>query len=758
MVKAFISHSSSDKEFVKCLVSLLGRDYFRIDCYDFDSAYKTIDEIDRSIESSTIFILLVSKKSLASLWVNTEIDKAKRILRDRFWPFIIDREITIDDVPDWISKDDTMNLKYFDTPELLARDVQQKFRKIIWGENPLTKMRESVIAGRNSDIDKFENKFLSAQGNKLRAVIISGREGVGKDFFAKQCAVKTGYSPELEPFWISMQDKDRLEDFIIYLNMISGQFNEECLKELLSKPTENKVSAAVQLINSLLDMNSVIFIQDSISCVLPTRDLPEWLNEILSSSSLNPQIGLYILSKISPYAYIESDHRYLCHIPLLPLDRQDRKKMFYLVAKSYNLTISDEDADFFVGKLMQSPEQIIDAVQVIHTSGINAAKRDIERLISRGDKKIGAIFKNLSSEECEVILTLSRFEYLKFSTLELIFEERYDEVLNTINQLYNWGYASYFGASEEFVRLDASLSDYVVRNKMVLPKDLELHINEVLDGLLANAPSITEDASLYLYDVKKRILEGKSVSHDYMVPSVVIKSLMDLYNSQRYPEVISVCDKVLKDNHYFYDSQAKREIEYWLCLALCRVKNSDRFKEEVVKIDGNDYHFLWGFYHRIMGDYISAEKSLSIVLNNSANHRRARREMVAVLIMQGKYPDALQMAEDNYKADSDNTYHILAYFRCLVRKHGMDSNDIRELDELKLAIENNYSPKKESIKAAMDIDYQYYVLRQNPQYMINLIDRYKILYPQSKEVESAANDYMYKQNIHKKRIMVEEEY
>lgn len=54
MIKAFISHSSEQKAFALELVNRLGRDYCRIDCYNFESAYKSINEIYRAIEESTV--------------------------------------------------------------------------------------------------------------------------------------------------------------------------------------------------------------------------------------------------------------------------------------------------------------------------------------------------------------------------------------------------------------------------------------------------------------------------------------------------------------------------------------------------------------------------------------------------------------------------------------------------------------------------------------------------------------------------------
>lgn len=73
MIKAFISHSSAQKQFVIRLVEKLGRDYCILDCYDFEPAYRTLDEIYKKIDDSTVFVLLLSKDSLQSDWVKKEI-------------------------------------------------------------------------------------------------------------------------------------------------------------------------------------------------------------------------------------------------------------------------------------------------------------------------------------------------------------------------------------------------------------------------------------------------------------------------------------------------------------------------------------------------------------------------------------------------------------------------------------------------------------------------------------------------------------
>ena len=100
--------------------------------------------------------------------------------KQRLWPFVIDEKVTLDDMPNWMVKDEAYNIKYFKSPKLLARDIEQKNRKIIWDKNPLIKDKETALVGRNEEINIFEEKILSSNYQNIRALFISGREGVGK--------------------------------------------------------------------------------------------------------------------------------------------------------------------------------------------------------------------------------------------------------------------------------------------------------------------------------------------------------------------------------------------------------------------------------------------------------------------------------------------------------------------------------------------------------------------------------------------------
>lgn len=763
MIKAFISHSSKQKEFALELVNSLGRDYCKIDCYNFEPAYKTIHEIYKAIEESTIFVLLISHDSLTSDWVQNEIRFAKNKLSgtqyERFWPYIIDESVTLEDCPEWIKKDECFNLRQFKSPHILARDIEQKFRKIIWAENPKVRMLETMLVGRNDDIAKFEDKYLSNRGMRLRSLIISGRDGVGKETFAKQCMYKVGYPLEQEPYHISMDVKENIENFIIHLNMITRSFDKNGLENILTGTPKNKAKTAVRLLNELYATNSVVFIEDNMACILPNRDISEWFANVIEDEDLNPQLGLYILSRITPNSYLEVNHPAVIHIPLLPLDRKDRHKLFYSYARAYGMAdITENDADFFIDKLLHSPIQIQQAIEAIKNKSITFAKNDIDALIALGDKKIRSLLDHYKdSEQRHLLVILSQFDFISYDILEDIFEERIKEILETLYDMMVYGIVSTFGPSDRFFRLDHYLSDYIKRNHFTLPRDLECHTNEILEKRIAECNDITEDTSLYLYDIKNKIISRRGDAKSFLIPSVVIRSVMDIYNRQDYNLVIEICDKVLNDSHNFYDD-ITYELKYWLCLALSRIQMENRFIEEVRSIKGADYWFLKGFYQRIATNYTNAEQCFKKALDEAPSMQRAKRELVTVLLAQKRYVEALSLAEENYKRNTDNTYHIHAFFRCLIKKHCLKHDDIVILDELLDGIKNSYSDKREELIAAMDIEYQAYVKKKSPIDMLTLIQKYEHDFPSSINVRRAIHEYKFKQEIIAKDITFEEDY
>lgn len=744
------------------LVEELGRDRCLVDCYNFHPAYKTLDEIYKNIGQSTVFVLLLSKEALTSEWVEKEIRYAKRKLQpdglDRFWPYIIDDSLEIEDCPEWMRRDECFNLKKFRSFKMLAHDINQKFRKIIWSKNPKRKHLETLLVGRNREVDKFEDIYQSARGMALKVFVISGRDGVGKDMFISKCLDKIGYDAEVIPYVVDLGIKEGIEDFIIQLNLITQTYNDTQLMDVLRGSTMEKANVAARLANELLDANGVLSINDDMACVLPNKKLADWLTSIVEDSGLCNKLGLFIKSRVRLESYAEKEHPSFAHLSLEPLTTKERKKLFYSIMREYKITdISEENVDFFVNKLLLSPSQLVKAVEEISKGSLVKAKRDIDSLITWGDKKIKPMLSHFfNDEECkQLLIILSKVDPLSYDILEKFYGERIEEVMVKIDKLMDYGIVTIFGPHEEFFRLDHYLCDYIKRSHISLPADLDSLLNEILEQKVVLSVEKTEDISAFLYEKKKLIVGGSSRTGDFLIPSVVIASVMELYNSQEYAQVIKICDMVLNDCHNYFPDQ-ERELRYWLCLALAR-KIDKRFYDEVNHFKGIDFFFLRGFYHRNAMEYFQAEQFLEKAIRMSPHMQRAKREMVTVLLAQKKYSQALEMARENYEKCPENSYQIYGYFRCLVRKSPLERNDRNILTELMDAMKENLSDKREELYNAMNIEYHDYILHKKPSEILDMIIEAERKFPNSVNIQRISQSYKMKQKIISKEITLPED-
>jgi len=354
-----------------------------------------------------------------------------------------------------------------------------------------------------------------------------------------------------------------------------------------------------------------------------------------------------------------------------------------------------------------------------------------------------------------LLIILSKIDFVSYELLEGIFEERIIEAMEAIGEMMEYGIVCAFGPSERYFRLDHYIADYIRRCHMSLPKDWEQHVDNVLEKQIAESKSITEDTSLYLYDIKRRILSGKSGSSVFLIPSIVVGTIVEIYNKQDYKLVIQICDSVLTEMHNYYEDVV-RELRYWLCLALCRTQK-ERFFDEVKNIEGADYFFLLGFYRRIEKNYSRAEYYFRKALDISHNMQRAKRELVTALLAQNKYQDALNMAKENYESNPENSYQIHGYFRCLVRKSNLDRNDYLTLEELMGAMKNNHSDKHEELYSAMNIEYQAYIKHMPYESLYELIKETENQFPNSYNVKRAVHLYMFKRGIDTKEIIFDED-
>lgn len=66
VLRAFLSHSSTQKEFVEAVARELGRQYCVFDKYSFHTGDDLHEAIKRGLNDSSLFVLFASKEALRS--------------------------------------------------------------------------------------------------------------------------------------------------------------------------------------------------------------------------------------------------------------------------------------------------------------------------------------------------------------------------------------------------------------------------------------------------------------------------------------------------------------------------------------------------------------------------------------------------------------------------------------------------------------------------------------------------------------------
>jgi len=142
--------------------------------------------------------------------------------------------------------------------------------------------------------------------------------------------------------------------------------------------------------------------------------------------------------------------------------------------------------------------------------------------------------------------------------------------------------------------------------------------------------------------------------------------MIDKYQNDRdYDGVIDLAQNIL-ENKENLDEFILREIKYWLCLSLARIR-SEKFLQEVQFFYGTrEYDFLLGFYYRRVSRYSDAISSFEKTLEEHPNFHRAKHELVQSYMDKQEYGQALEYAKENYIHNSNNPLHIQSYFVCIL--------------------------------------------------------------------------------------------
>lgn len=721
MAKAFLSHSSKDKELVEKIATQLGKNNCHYDKFTFEAGNLTLDEIFKGLADTDVFVLFISKTALESEWIEKEITQAKVLSTDkridRIFPIIIDKSIDHTDkrIPDWIRK--PYNLRYFDNEVIILKKIRQLLRESNFKQFAHLREINDLFVGRNDIMQEFERKIVNIDNSKPTCIIASSFfEGMGRRTFLRNGLIKTRVIDKwYEPVPISIGAKESIEDFLYKLNFV--EISPEIFrKDFSTEDLQAKINLGRHYIKKFAETGEILFIVDEGSIVLPNHSLVGWFKEIISAPELQNQVCICLISKFKPYAPHIKKLGNVLNFQVNELTKEDTQTFFIQYLNIIKQKLNPEDTKYFLQYLKGIPGQIIYAANLIDSMGVVDSKSFVNDIEEFDELRALSILEFLKDDPLsrQMIIALSKFEIISYDLVYRIFGEN-DDVYKSIQRLFDLTLFFSVSSTHDYLKLNTSISDYINRSKLELDKSISERIKEVAKEALQKPLELTEDSdySEFLFTLETMIRENKSIPPKFLIPSFLLKSVIKEYNDRQYKTVIQLCTKLLENENKF-DYQIIRETRIWLCLAYCRKQNEKFF--EVVKYFNNqddesqvDYHFLFGFYYRNGDKMAEAENHFLDVLKIDENHSRTKRELVNVYLRKGEYMKALGWAKDNYNRFKSNILHNQAYFTCLIKKADKTEFDLEKIRELLENASKSLDKKATDVIREMQAEYDYYI-------------------------------------------------
>lgn len=718
MNRVFLSHSSTDKIFVRKVAEILG-DAAIIDERDFAAGARTIDEIVEKINDATIFVAFLSQEALASEWVQKELDLAIEYSKSKdveILIFSLDKNVVYTDkrIPESLRKH--YNIKYIKTAETAVSRIRDTDRMLNLKNSPALREAETIFLGRTDQIRQFESDFSNIEGTVPTFIVAYNYYvGIGRRHFLKHVLNKIAILKHTQtPITVTLHKGESIENLIIKLNSVV--FSDEATHaDLHELSLDAKIEILLNLVKEYKRNNRIIFIIDEGGIVLPNHQIVEWFDRVAQNPELHNRLTFCLISNWEPnYQYINKANPGVSyHID--ELDRIDTQNLFLNLLNIYGQNhLSTSIKSKFISKLTGIPAQIRFAVQQIKVSGPTNTILKFDDITTHSDSYSAALIEAIKSNELAYELCLILADGgISLDVVYDVFGET-ENVKKALTFLSDYSALEYIHGAITSVRLNATISDFIKRRnlprtskyKEALKKAIDSYVLKSLDSLAL------EDYSKFILVLEDFVRNGKEIPSKYYIAPLLIDNIIKDYNAGNYQAVETYCRNLLRQTNF--DPQVMWEIHYHLVRVYARTGRNEFWQAlQESPLDYIDREFLKGFYYRNKRSPDEIKKALTHfknVLDQSPSHRRTKREIVNTYLLLDDYEKALEYAKDNYKENQSDILHLQSYFIALIRNKKFNANtDERAIKELMECAKANPDPRSQDVYKCMLGEYEYWV-------------------------------------------------
>lgn len=660
LMRAFLSHSSFDKDFVAAVYEELGQGRCVYDARTFRRNADLPEQIREGIDGSEIYVLFLSAGAIESGWVSAELNVAEELRAQckikSFLVFQLD-ETKWDVLPKWAQK---YVVSCPPSPKLVSLRILDEFK---------VASSESVECyGRDDEIREIVSN-LSERDHAPAFIYLSGPVGIGRRTLA--AAVFNSYyrnvsRPKIE---IVVEQADDLID--IYRRALGYSANWRAREYAIALDNfavlseDDKAEALANLLHDIsVGFLQVVVINAGRFALTEDGKPQSWFRRLAKKLKPSEYPYVWFISQRSLEDFVDGDGMY---VSIKPMSDSWSKFLFKVLIKKFSVDIPSKDEQLRIeGSVAGHPGLIYLVANYLRTNPgykPNKTHNNIVKMVNDVTKEILSGFVGDSSDRSKALAFFSEVNLLSYAEIQKVAAE-WEGFEDATSALIDAGLLERVG-SEYY-----SLVGYVQRaaGSYVSENRSELSIARKI--LISGLEGIGEDSFLPVNLLDERIIEhiieGRPIEgflSRLVMPSQQIRAARRRYDVQDYKSSLRFSKEAYGQSEKLSEN-GRREAWRLIGLSAIRLGNSidfrffsDEFSRGVGKDENSKaiFNFGNGLKCRMAGDLRGALSWYKKIPKRHAD-THVNRELAYVYAFERNFDEAYGCVTKALNGSMDNPY------------------------------------------------------------------------------------------------------
>lgn len=679
MEKAFLSHSSIDKDFVRKIAQKLRRFQVEYDENNFEPGEDFRIAIRDSLNICKLFVLFASKSSISSGWVKFEIDEVEyiNIKKDgiSFLVFLLD-DTKHTDLPVWMQRFKVIKaLGVNQTVEIIQNSLLDGLH-----------YKNELYIGREIDMQNFSMDITKQMYNFPKCIAITGLEGIGRKCFIEHVLdsyFSLSFGPKIE-----LDETQSIDDLYVRLcsenvdNFTTSEL-EKTIKVFKEVSYSEKISEIVRMLATFICNHAVPVIVDNGALLNDDGNYKKEYEDIIREFKfISSDTYLVIIHKRYPQLTYEQLKENLIYIySLKNLDHDSTKRLFHNMLAVNNVknvtNIHIEEISDYLGGY---PPAIERAVVIAKRYGIDALYNDKGLLSDFKMRAFTQYIKTLKLNDYtqDLLKALNNIPYANIKILSLVLDFEISKVTEIIRQcidnnlvlLDDGFYKIAPPITNAIGRLFGSYStkDYANTAKKLLEEywdNRQIPDLKILDVIIT---------TLLRADLDQELKKFRNIT----MPSLILRAARDLYKSREWKLSEKLSRKTLMIDN------SLDEARILLFKSIIRQETNDNTDRDLDKIlelleehKNKSVYYLRGFRELKRKEYDRAIKYYKDAKLSGDNSIPVYRELAECYYWKNNIPNAKK--EISIILDKNEVHN--AFILDLAAKIAIADKDFEKADE-----------------------------------------------------------------------------